>query len=180
ATRSRDGRLGMSPGSAALAEHPVHLRPAHRAGALSGLATVGELDLTALEFALLTALDAVALVLSHASVWPQSGGKCGILDYEALQVGLEQERPPRYAGPPEELVAGISDRSGRLHGADPEQAGAGPGPAGGQCAGLHQTGQQMAGLGEQRRPGDLVEPVVGGVVQEEAAVAEACHQHAHA
>jgi hypothetical protein len=57
--------IGADLGLFLLAQDPVHLRAAGRAGALGSPPAVRELDFLAIELSFLTALYAVALVRSH-------------------------------------------------------------------------------------------------------------------
>src|SRR5438270_7880739 len=92
ATRSREGTEGIGrdgpQGPAALllgAEHPVDLGAAHGAGPLGGAAAVGHLNLFALEVALLAALHAVTVELSHvvSSLGTVLKKKSSLVDLEA-------------------------------------------------------------------------------------------------
>ena len=83
-----------------LAQDPVHLGTAGRAGALGGTPTVGQFDLVAIELPLLPTFNAVALVRSHV----------GLLASAAPRQGVGSKLPP---GVPVHVDARGSGAAGR-------------------------------------------------------------------
>ena len=63
--------------------------------------------------------------------------------------------------------------------ADPEQRGPGPGPAHGQRAPVGHPGQQLRGGRKERAAIVLVEPVLGGLADQEPAVGQAGDEQGH-